>query len=102
MGRPRAAKQASATVSERGGWAWIEGCTSASDASRVRAIVASALISLAPGLNGEAAHLDLASLLLGLLLGEPDAGHLGRAVRAVRDLGGIDLPPVLSSHRLNP
>ncbi len=49
MTRPSAAKHASATVSERVGWAWTELCTSSSVASSVRAIVASAIISVASG-----------------------------------------------------
>lgn len=49
MTRPSAAKHASATVSERVGWAWTELCRSSRVASSVRANVASAIISVASG-----------------------------------------------------
>ena len=41
---------------------------------------------LPASLEREATYFDLPAHLLGLLLGQTDAGYLGRAVSAIRDL----------------
>ena len=58
---------------------------------------------LPAGLEGEPTHLDLTTPLFGLLLGQADTGHLGRAIRAVGNLerihpSGFDPSHILDCH----